>query len=169
MAREIERKFLVEELPGWLEECERVEIEQGYLAIDADAEVRLRRAGEELTLTVKRGAGEDRGEYEVALSPEQMDLLWEACAGRWLRKRRYAVRLDEDLLAEVDVYAGGLEGLRVAEVEFPSAERAAAFRPPDWFDREVTGVRRFANQALAVEGMPEGMGAGAEAGGRDGA
>jgi adenylate cyclase len=168
MAREIERKFLVEELPGWLEKCERAEIEQGYLAIEADAEVRLRRAGEELTLTVKRGEGEDRGEYEVALAPEQMDSLWEACAGRRLRKRRYLVPLDDDLRAEVDVYAGALQGLRVAEVEFPSAERAAAFRPPAWFGRELTGVRRFANQALAVEGMPEGIETGARAEAGDG-
>lgn len=155
MAREIERKFLLEEPPAWLEDHERVEIEQGYLAIGEDAEVRLRRAGAECTLTVKRGAGGDREEFEVALEPAQLEALWEACAGRRLRKRRYLVPLDGALRAEVDVYAGALEGLRVVEVEFASAESAAAFAAPAWFGRELTGEPRFANQALAVAGLPE--------------
>jgi CYTH domain-containing protein len=34
MALEIERKFLIESPPPWLEQHERVEIEQGYLAVD---------------------------------------------------------------------------------------------------------------------------------------
>jgi CYTH domain-containing protein len=157
MAREIERKFLVEELPPGLEDREPVEIEQGYLAIAADAEVRLRRAGEELTLTVKRGAGEDRDECEVRLDPAQIEALWEACAGRRLRKRRHLVPLPGGLRAELDVYGGGLEGLRVVEVEFPSREAADAFAPPPWFGRELTGDRRFANQALAVDGAPAGV------------
>lgn len=157
MAAEIERKFLIDRLPPRLQEQERVEIEQGYLAIDPEAEVRLRRAGADCTLTVKRGAGESRKEYEVSLDPAQAEALWEACAGRRLRKRRYLVALDGDLRAELDVYAGELEGLRVVEVEFPSAERAAAFEPPDWFGRELTGDRRFANQALAVDGAPPGV------------
>jgi adenylate cyclase len=157
MAREIERKFLVEELPARLEDHERVEIEQGYLAIAEDAEVRLRRAGSECTLTVKRGSGEDREEYEVPLEAAQLEPLWEACAGRLLRKRRHLVPLEGGLRAELDVYAGRLDGLRVVEVEFPSAARAGAFRPPDWFGRELTGDRRFANQALAVDGAPAGL------------
>ena len=54
---EIERKFLVAEPPD-LEAGERLEIEQGYLALagDAKAEVRLRRQADELLLTVKGGA-----------------------------------------------------------------------------------------------------------------
>jgi CYTH domain-containing protein len=43
MATEIERKFLLSEAPAWLGECESAEIEQGYLAIAPDAEVRVRR------------------------------------------------------------------------------------------------------------------------------
>ncbi len=155
MAQEIERKFLVEELPPGLERHDRVEIEQGYVALAEDAEVRVRRAGPAAgTLTVKRGSGEAREEYEVALGAEQLEALWPACAGRRLRKRRHLVPLDGGLRAELDVYAGRLEGLTVVEVEFPSPERAAAFRPPAWFGRELTGDPRFANRALALDAGP---------------
>jgi CYTH domain-containing protein len=157
MPREIERKFLVERSPPGLDECERVEIEQGYLALAEDAEVRLRRAGEALTLTVKRGEGRDRGEFEVPLAPAQFAPLWEACAGRRLRKRRHLVPLEGGLPAELDVYAGALAGLRVVEVEFPSLAAAEAFRPPPWFGPELTGDRRFANRSLAVDGAPAGV------------
>ena len=53
---EIERKFLVTEMPR--AESGSATIEQGYLALDRDAEVRLRRAGDELFLTAKSGHGE---------------------------------------------------------------------------------------------------------------
>jgi adenylate cyclase len=157
MACEIERKFLVEEPPPGLEDREGVEVEQGYLALDEDAEVRLRRAAEELTLTVKRGSGEGRGEYEVKLSAAQMEALWEACEGRRLRKRRYRLPLTGGLRAELDVYLGELAGLRVVEVEFPSERDAREFAPPSWFGRELTGDRRFANRSLAVDGAPGGV------------
>ncbi|HEX2391549.1 MAG TPA: CYTH domain-containing protein [Solirubrobacterales bacterium] len=166
MPREIERKFLVEELPPGLEDCERIEVEQGYLALAEDAEVRLRRAAEDLTLTVKLGAGEDRGEYEVQLSAAQMDALWEACEGRRLRKRRHRLPLEGGLRAELDVYLGELDGLRVVEVEFPSERSAGEFAPPPWFGRELTGDRRFANRSLAVDGAPPGVYGGGDREGR---
>ena len=40
---------------------------------------------------------------------------------------------------EVDVYAGSLEGLVVAEVEFPSRDEAEAFVAPHWLGDELTG------------------------------
>ena len=64
---EIERKFLVDEMPR--AESGKTEIEQGYLAIDENAEVRLRRAGDELLLTAKVGHGEVREEVEVTIGP----------------------------------------------------------------------------------------------------
>jgi adenylate cyclase len=153
---ETERKFLLESAPAWLGRCESIEIEQGYLAIAESAEVRVRRAGEEFTLTAKRGAGETREEYEVPLRADQAMALWDASAGLRLRKRRHLVPLEGGLRAEVDVYEGELAGLVVAEVEFPSPERAGAFAPPSWFGREVTGEARYSNQQLALRGTPSG-------------
>jgi CYTH domain-containing protein/CHAD domain-containing protein len=149
---EIERKFLVTEMPR--AESASTSIEQGYLALGRDTEVRLRRAGDELFLTVKGGHGEVREEVEVPIEPESFAALWPLTAGRRVRKVRHYVPLGHDLRAEVDVYEERLDGLRTAEVEFESEEAAGAFTPPPWFGRELTGDRRYANQTLATEGMP---------------
>ena len=58
-------------------------------------------------------------------------------------------------MAELDVYAGDLEGVTVVEVEFESDQQAAGFGPPAWFGRELTGDRAWANQELATAGRPE--------------
>ena len=57
--------------------------------------------------------------------------------------------------AEVDEYAGALDGLVVAEVEFADEETARGFEPPAWFGRELTDDWRYANRSLAGDGMPE--------------
>jgi CYTH domain-containing protein/CHAD domain-containing protein len=149
---EIERKFLVTEMPR--AESARAAIEQGYLALDQDTEVRLRRAGDELFLTAKGGHGEVREEVEVSIDPESFEALWPLTAGRRVRKVRHYSPLAQGLRAEVDVYEDALDGLRTVEVEFDSAEASRAFTPPPWFGRELTGDRRYANQTLATEGLP---------------
>ncbi len=149
---EIERKFLVSEMPR--AESGSTAIEQGYLALDEDTEVRLRRAGDELFLTAKGGHGEVREEVEVSIDPPSFEALWPLTAGRRVRKVRHYVPLGHGLRAEVDVYEGGLDGLRTVEVEFDSAEASRAFAPPPWFGSELTGDRRYANQTLATEGLP---------------
>ncbi|HEX4752274.1 MAG TPA: CHAD domain-containing protein [Solirubrobacterales bacterium] len=149
---EIERKFLVEEMPG--AESGRTEIEQGYLMLAEETEVRLRRAGDERFLTAKSGSGEVREEVEVPIEPRAFEKLWPLTAGRRVRKVRHYVPVGEGLRAEVDVYEGGLDGLRTAEVEFDSREQADRFTPPPWFGKELTGDERYANRALATVGLP---------------
>jgi adenylate cyclase len=149
---EVERKFLVPEPPN-LEPGE--EIVQGYLAIGADGEVRLRRRGERLFLTAKRGSGLSRDEAEIEVDSEQFERLWPLTEGRRLHKRRSVVP-HGDLRIEVDVYEGELEGLVVAEIEFPSEEAARSFEPPEWLGEEVTGDERYLNETLAAQGAPAG-------------
>jgi CYTH domain-containing protein/CHAD domain-containing protein len=149
---EIERKFLVDEIPR--AESGRTEIEQGYLALGEDSEVRLRRAGDELVLTAKTGSGEIREEVEVPIDPHAFESLWPLTAGRRVRKVRHYVPLGEDRRAEIDVYAGELEGLRTAEIEFDSLEEADRFEPPPWLGEELTGDGRYANRSLATAGLP---------------
>src|SRR3954470_24971337 len=152
MGVEIERKFLVSEPPPWLGECPSEEIEQGYLAVGTDHEVRLRRSGDELVLTVKTGHGEERGEQEIELSRDQFEALWPLTEGRRVHKRRHRVEGEPTL--EVDVYLDGLEGLVTTEAEFPSAAASHEFDPPDWLGRELTDEPGYANQRLALHGMP---------------
>jgi adenylate cyclase len=150
---EVERKFRLRQPPD-LSSSESDPIEQGYLAVSADGEVRLRRKGDKTLLTAKRGAGLSRGEAEVEISAEQFEALWPLTEGRRLRKRRHVLPHD-GLEIEVDVYQGELEGLIVAEIEFDSEEQARGFEPPDWLGDDVTGDERFLNENLAVDGAPD--------------
>ena len=149
---EVERKFLVGQPPD-LVGTDSDEIEQGYLAIGSEGEVRVRRKGEKLLLTAKRGAGLSRQEAEVEIDRANFDKLWSLTEGRRLEKRRYVIT-SGDLRIELDVYGGELEGLIVAEIEFVSEEEAKAFDPPGWLGEEVTGDHRYLNETLATKGLP---------------
>jgi CYTH domain-containing protein len=152
---EIERKFLVESAPAELGGYRSTSIEQGYLSIGADgSEVRIRRRDDALTLTVKSGRGLVRDETEVELSAEQFEALWPATAERRIEKTRYEIPASEGLVIELDVYRGALDGLVVAEVEFPSEEASGRFAGPGWFGVEVTTDDAYKNRALAVDGRP---------------
>ena len=147
---EIERKFLVWEVPADLAERPSSEIAQGYLAIEPDgSEVRLRRRGGEDTLTVKTGRGRVRGEKEIVLTAQQFDALWPLTEGRRVVKTRYLVGP-----IELDVYAGALSGLVVAEVEFASEADAERFIAPQWFAADVTDDDAYKNRQLATDGRP---------------
>jgi len=152
---EIERKFLVDSEPDD-EPSRSGEIEQGYLALaddDGGAEVRLRRWGEGQVLTVKGGTGRVRTEEEVAIEREVFESLWPLTEGRRVAKTRHVIPYRE-LEIELDVFGGELEGLRIAEVEFPDERSANEFEPPSWFGEEVTGNRRYLNETLATAGAP---------------
>jgi adenylate cyclase len=151
---EIERKFVLDEPPPGLEEHPHGRIEQGYVALDPDGtEVRVRRKGDDRTLTIKSGAGLVRTEEEWPLDERRFAALWPLTEGRRVVKTRYLVPLPDGLTAEVDVYDGDLRGLLTAEVEFAGEPQSAAFAPPSWLGIEVTGDPRYANRALAVAGL----------------
>ncbi len=156
MATETERRFLIEDPDDARSRATEDEpIEQGYVAIDPDGtEVRVRQRGDTTVLTVKSGPGESRFERELGISAEDFAQLFELTARRRVRKRRHTIEAGE-LRYEIDVFEGDLEGLALVEVEFGSEAEAAAFEPPDWFGRELTGMDEYANVNLARDGLPE--------------
>ncbi len=157
MAIEIERKFILHGSPPADRLGAGVRIRQGYLAENEPVEVRVRIADAAATLVLKAGTGLSRTEVELPISLAQAEALWPYTARRRIAKTRHRVVLDDDarLVAEVDVYGGALSGLCVVEVEFDSEEDAAAFVPPEWFGRELTGEVGWGNAALARDGRPD--------------
>jgi CYTH domain-containing protein len=156
---EIERKFLLSEVPPTMRFARREPIRQGYLALDGDTEVRLRITPKGALMTIKAGRGGVRVEEEIPLQARQAEALWELTEGRRVQKSRRRVRLagpaeGPELHVEVDEYAGALDGLVVAEVEFPDEATARGFEPPAWFGRELSDDWRYANRSLASDGMP---------------
>ena len=152
---EIERKFLVRECPPDLKDSPATHILQGYLAItDEGSEIRLRKRDDLHTLTVKRGRGLKRSEFEITITHNQFTSLWPATVDRRVEKERHAIDVDGYLI-ELDVYKGSLSGLLTAEVEFKSVQESRGFTPPPWLDREITEEEKYKNRNLAIHGIPE--------------
>ena len=149
--REIERKYLIKQLPEKLKRHRHWPIEQGYLATEpAGRQVRLRKKGKTASLTFKVGRGAHREEREIKLSPKQFAALWPATVGRRLYKLRYEMPW-KNFLIEIDIYRRKHKGLVVTEVEFPDRTACRKFKAPAWFGREVTGNKRYSNVRLATE------------------
>src|SRR5207245_4182088 len=109
--REIERKFLVEELPPGLNRFRSYPIAQGYLAAEPGGRhVRLRKKGKTASLTFKVGRAAHREEREIKLSAKQFSALWPATVGRRLYKLRYEVPW-KNFLIEIDIYRRKHKGL----------------------------------------------------------
>jgi CYTH domain-containing protein len=154
LGMEIERKFLLAELPPPESLPEPTGIVQGYVDTGVSGtEVRLRRKGNVCFLTLKSGSGLQRQESEVELTTAQFDVLWPSTEGRRVEKDRYELPFQNHLI-ELDIFHGALKGLVVAEVEFGSVEESQRFVPPDCFGREVTGNPRYQNRLLALKGKP---------------
>ena len=154
MANEIERKFLVKELPPEIDRYPHSEIIQGYLMItDNGVEVRVRKRAGRCTHTVKSGSGLVRKEAEKEITQAEFNESWPETQGKRVEKVRYDIE-HEDYMVELDIYSGDLEGLVVAEVEFDSEEESSHFDPPKWFGEEVTLDERYKNKNLALHGRP---------------
>jgi CYTH domain-containing protein len=150
MGREIERKFLVKDLPAGLSRCPCAPVTQGYLPVENGAfQIRLRREAAKRLLTIKCGHGPSRFEAEFQVPQKDFDSLWDLTAGRRIAKKRYRLPAAGGLLVQLDVYQGKHRGLITAEVEFDSKRQSVRFRAPQWFGREVTGDRHFENATLA--------------------
>lgn len=154
MDTEIERRFLLRELPaGWTDTSRISPIRQGYLIIESERVLRIRDSGERCRITVKSGSGLMRQEQEQDIPRVLFDLLWPLTEGRRNEKVRYSKQVDGRLF-EIDVFEGAQAPLIVLEVEFPSLESARDFTPPAFAGREVTEDRRYNNAALALHGLP---------------
>lgn len=152
--QEIERKFLVLRLPADLDRWPRASIRQGYLSAGGEGmEVRLRQQGWRWFLTAKSRGGLVRQERQVELTQGQFDELWPLTEERRVEKTRYRVDWAGHTV-ELDVYAGRLQGLLVAEVEFASEADSRSFAAPDWLGEEVSDAPRYRNESLALHGAP---------------
>ena len=149
---EIERKFLIKNLPENLENFTHYEIRQGY--ISTDPTIRLRQQDDNYILTVKSAGLMKKEEYELDLTEDQFNRLWKKTEGNTIEKTRYVIPLNNGLKAELDVYKGFLSGFMNVEVEFPSTKEAILFDIPNWFGQEVTQDPRYSNSSLAKFGIP---------------
>lgn len=152
MAIEIERKFLLSS-EAWRGQAVSVmRLRQGYVATAPDRSVRVRVAGPHAWLTLKFGhAGPAREEFEYPIPLGDAEAILAHAAGT-IDKERHIVPW-HDLVFEVDVFHGRLEGLVLAELE--TERTVAEDLLPEWLGREVTDDSRYYNAVLVRDGLPE--------------
>ena len=144
MAKEIERKFLVQ--ASWQPQDEGIKIAQGYLSTVPERTVRVRIKGDKGYLTIKgKNQGISRTEFEYEIPRSHAEELLKLAEQPILSKTRY-LEQHGNRLWEIDVFAGENQGLVVAEVELPDEQ--AEFSRPDWLGQEVSGDVRYYNANL---------------------
>lgn len=146
---EIERKFLVKDERFKEHAIRSQHIEQGYLCKEPEKTIRIRICDEKAFLTIKSSRlreGLAKFEWEKEINITDARELMQLCLPGIISKTRYIIPADAcetDRYWEVDVFAGRLEGLILAEIELGSEEEA--FDKPEWIGEEVTGQAQYYN------------------------
>lgn len=147
MNMEIERKFLVVG-DQWRDAGQPTFYCQGYLNTDPYRTVRVRIVGSAATLTIKgiaRGAA--RAEFEYSIPLDDARQLLQLCEQPLIEKHRRKISV-EDVVWEVDEFAGENRGLVIAEVELVAEDQPLAL--PAWVGEEVTHDSRYFNSYLVT-------------------
>lgn len=147
MAKEIERKFLVDLKKLACSGAKRIarhKITQGYL-YDRPVTVRIRISDQLGFLTVKTKAVRlTRGEYEYRIPIRDAKSLIKQC-NKVVEKIRIVTKYGGKLW-EVDVFTGDNKGLVVAEIELKSENEK--FVIPPFCKKEVTFDKKYLNSNL---------------------
>ena len=147
MAKEIERKFLVD-LEKWDKKGRSIAMEQAYLSVENNKVVRVRIAGDCAYLTIKgnlQGITRDEFEYEIPVNDARQ--LIKMGIGYCVRKTRYVEQIGGKTW-EVDEFEDENKGLVVAEIELKS--EGELFEKPVWILDEVSTDERYYNFNLAM-------------------
>jgi adenylate cyclase len=151
MPIEIERRFLVRS-DAWRSSVTAFDsYRQGYLSRTSECSVRVRRAENHATITVKgprAGLARDEFEYRIPLSDAD-HMLARMCVTPIIEKVRHQVQ-HAGLTWEVDVYGGEASGLVLAEVELAAVDQRLV--PPPWVGAEVTQDLRYRSTGV-VQGL----------------
>lgn len=151
MRNEIERKYLIHNLPFNLSDYPYHEIEQAYL--NTEPVVRVRRQDDDYYLTYKSKGLMIRREENLPLDKASYQHLLEKADGNIITKTRYKIPHGDHLTIEIDVFHGKFQGLVLAEVEFPTEVEANAFTPPEYFDKDVTFSSEYHNSTLSHKAL----------------
>ena len=145
---EIERKYLLGEIPEGLNLNDKHSISQGY--ISNDPVVRIRKYDDEYILTIKSKGLIERIEIEKPLSYQEFSELSTMVRGNLIEKDRYKIPLDDGYTLELDVFHGIYEGLIIAEIEYESIEKAESYKAPGYLYCDVSEYPEYQNSSLST-------------------
>ncbi len=154
---EIERKFLLRELPADLESYPHYEIEQAYITTDPVIRVRKKTSytpfdktiSTSYILTVKGNGLLSHEEFELPIEKASFQSLCKKADGNVIAKTRYKIPLAQNLVLELDIFSGLFTGLIMGEIEFPDEQSAKDYAPPAFIRKDVTFDIRFHNSAMS--------------------
>lgn len=163
MKQEIERKYTIKQFPEELKINKILEIEQVYLYRDNFTNLRVRKiikpkeGTRQFIYTVKTKGDIEytnnnpiarKYEIENEITEEEYNKLKKTKISNVIKKTRLIIPIEQELKVEIDIYYEYLEGLLIAEVEFPNLEMANTFKKPNWLGEEL-GYKEFSNRRLA--------------------
>jgi adenylate cyclase len=147
MAKEIERKFLVDltkldtkKYTNWT-----VNIEQGYLSENIERSIRIRIEDKRAYITIKGNTDKiTRDEYEYEIPFDDAIKLLKMC-DKTIIKKRTTIKFNQRYWV-VDIFEGDNEGLIVAEIELKNEKEKFAL--PPWVTEEVSRDSKYYNLQL---------------------
>lgn len=147
MAKEIERKFLVDPSRIPLEGGSEEYI-QGYLSVTDSGVTRIRIIGKKGFLTIKSNTtGISRDEYEYEIPYNDATRLIDLSQGEIIHKTR--TRIDHDGKKwEIDEFHGKNKGLWLAEIELIDSKES--FTKPNWVLDDVSNDEKYFNSYLSI-------------------
>lgn len=151
MTQDIERVFIVKEVPKDLIPFETKKVYQNYLSVSKDTEIRIRLQDEngvrKYDMAFKNGTGLTRVKENIKIKEVDYYNVSNKIDEKPLVKFRQFYPLGDGQVM-IDQYLETSEQLMLAEVEFSSEEEAKTFVPPVWFGEEVTYNENFKNKNL---------------------
>lgn len=149
MAKEIERKFLVNDSNYLNGLVSQTRIIQGYLMDNDNMSIRIRMEGYERFqrgyITIKSKGHLSRDEYDIQIDPSDANELLYKCP-RILEKERFTT-VYKGHTFYVDVFKKECITLKLAEIELSDPNEQ--FEKPDWLGEEVTDCDKYYNENLA--------------------
>lgn len=137
MQTEIERKWLVKELPD-LSKYKAIEYERHFLSISPNREERIQRVGDKYEYEVK----ETNNVYKSVKSKKIISVAdferYKTKSIKSITRSSYTIQKSPEI--SVKIYHGIYKGLIRVEAEFSSESEAKIFVPPDWFGTEITNT-----------------------------
>ena len=148
---ELERTFLLKEMPEGIEDYKSIEILDIYFPLSIPHPIlRLRKKGNLLTLTKKSPIENDSSvqEEQTIMLSEKEYIELSKIPGKRLRKVRYYYPFGKRL-TEIDVFLDDLEGLVLVDFEFDFVKEKEEFPIPDFCLADVTQEEAIAGGFLA--------------------
>ena len=152
MEIELEKTFLLKEIPNNLKNCKSVEIIDIYIPQSAPHPIlRIRKKGDIYEMTKKEPvSGTDSSEQKeqtISLSKKEFSELT-LLKGKRLKKIRYFYSF-KNKIAEIDIFLDDLKGLAMVDFEFNTSDEKEKFIMPDFCLADVTQDKFFAGGRLA--------------------